>query len=222
MEYLNNRKLLVVFCGPSSAGKDTIASIVRAKLNGLDINFSYLDKYTTRQPREKFENELNFNLSEPSSNYSFLSKKDFISNKDIVLNYNLYGFKYGFSKEHLLDETFENYNLICIYGDLLTIDKFKWEVERKYDRNVILILINACQEDLIKRLIARKTISENEIGKRLRILTDQSDLIKYNVNNILSEFNLVIENGDGINIDTVSNQIVNYIYEYITNISNLV
>lgn len=191
-------RILYLLCGPSSSGKDTLASYAKHNLYLENLNFSYLDKYTTRK-RRAFEglDQLNSH-AEPSGNYEYFdTKKDMQSNKkDISLGYSIYDQYYAFSGEHLLSEIYEDKYLMCIYGRFENIHHVRRKVFFTFKRIPFSILLNAPPNDLEGRILRRHVLSESEKGKRVKEMRNQSKFIENNEAMINSGFDLIIENGD--------------------------
>lgn len=209
------KKTLTIFCGPSCTGKDTLLSELKIKFENQNVDIDFLDKYTTRSPRAG-ENEDPRKL-EPSSNYSFIDNPmDFVSNKDIVQKYTLYGHKYGFSKEHLLG----NFpNLACIYGDIRKIEKFRKSIENKYNRKTFSVLLNSDPISLENRLNRRHSLTAEEYRKRNEEMHRQIAFIQNNVAYIEDNFDLVIDNSNESAVNSVLNAVLENHFLYKTTIS---
>lgn len=185
---------MTIFCGPSCVGKDTVLSHLKLLFQHKDIDFDYLDKYTTRSPRAGENKNVDPRKLEPSSNYIFIEDPDeFNKHVDIIEHYALYKQKYGFSKKHLLS----NFpNLACIFGDLRKIAQFRKHVEEKYNRRTFAVLLLADIQALETRLDRRHTISAEEYKKRNKELRNQVGYIEQNPSKINNDFDLVIDNSD--------------------------
>jgi len=189
--------LLVTYCGPSSVGKDVVASHVRGRLKCHAVHSEYLRKYTTRHRRgESPPGVLSGGELEPSSNYVFLSEEQFDKSTDIFFRYNLYGFRYGFSQRGIRAQGSENALLQCINGRLEKIYSFRRSVYKVSRRLVFAILLVAPARDLYQRLILRHSLRAPEKAERHKVLAEQLDYIKANRQALEREFDLVVENGN--------------------------
>ena len=151
----NPKSTLVILCGPSAVGKDSIASRMRGRLDQLGIEANFPQKYTTRPKRKQEDTPIDGRWFEPSSQYEFLSDEEINRREDIVGKYDKYNHLYGFQKHDLSSEKKSDGLLICIYGDLDSLAEFRNSVEKKYNRDVFVALIHAPKEDLNTRLDTR-------------------------------------------------------------------
>lgn len=198
------RRVLVVFCGPSSVGKDTIASKVKGKLILSGARVEWLDKYTTRK-RRGAEGLLKGEDVEPSSNYTYLpDHESLVAHEDAVLRYSLYGFTYAFSNRHLASTDNGDRHLACIYGPLDQIEEFRQDVERKYLRAVFAILLTAPSRDLRSRLVKRHSLTVEEREARLKVLESQAEYIERHEQSLRKKYDLVRENGDRTAVEAVA------------------
>jgi len=187
-------KLLFILCGASASGKDTIASYAKQSLYFDRINYSYVNKYTTRKRRGHEGLNSSGSHSEPSGNYEYFEDKEkmYKEKNDVSLPYSIYEHYYGFSGSHLLSTENADKYLMCIYGRFEDIHRIREEVFFKYKRIPFSILITAPPENLEDRILRRHSMNENEHGE----MKKQSQFIQKNPELISSGFDLVIENGD--------------------------
>jgi guanylate kinase len=196
---------LIVFCGPSSVGKDVVASRVRRDLQerfGFDVDF--LDKYTTRRRRSSREttsreDRIPGSLYEPSSTYEFLTDDELQSSDDCFFPYRKYGkHLYAFSRNHLQSRAPEDRHLACILGALDRILAFKRAVERESNRHLFAVLLEAEVDELQARLDLRSTFSSEERERRREeIWKDVARIHKFKCEGKTSRssFDLTLYNG---------------------------
>jgi len=191
-------RILFLLCGPSGAGKDTLASYAKQSLYFERTAFSYVRKYTTRSRRGYEGSHSSGSYSEPSGNYEYFKDKgDMLRAKqDLSLGYSIYDHYYAFSGSHLISNEFNDRNLMCIYGRFENIHSVRSDVFFKHKRIPFSILITAPSEDLEGRILRRHSLSESEQGKRIKEMRRQLNFIKKNPELISSGFDIVIENGD--------------------------
>jgi hypothetical protein len=180
---------------------------VKGKLNLEGARVEWLDKYTTRK-RRGAEGLLKGEDVEPSSNYTYLpDHESLVAHEDAVLRYSLYGFTYAFSNRHLASTDGGDRNLACIYGPLDQIKEFRQDVERKYLRAVLAILLTAPSRDLRSRLVKRHSLTIEEREARLKVLESQAEYIEKHARRLRKEYDLVHDNGDTIPVEAVAEHI---------------
>lgn len=196
-------KILYVLCGASATGKDTIASDAKLNLYLDQINFSYVNKYTTRKRRGHEGSDFSGSLSEPSGNYEYFQDKEdmYKQKKDVSIPYSIYDHYYGFSGNHLSSDDVADKYLMCIYGRFENIHKIRKDIFFKYNRIPFSILITAPPENLEGRILRRHSMNESEHGKRIKEMRKQIQFIEKNPDLIKSGFDLIIENGNDHAVD---------------------
>ena len=138
-----NGQIVIIFTGPFGAGKDTI---VREILKDSSLSITKPSRYTTRKPREKEVDGID---------YHFVTKEKFeemIKNKEFfqweIVNQN--GFYYGTSFNNLQEIFDSKKNPLCVIG-FDEIDKLK-ESLRKENVNFVDIFVSPIsKEDLTKQ-----------------------------------------------------------------------
>lgn len=206
-------KILYLLCGPSTAGKDTLASYVRNSLYYDRVNYSYVSKYTTRQ-RRGFEGlNSSGSHSEPSGNYEYFKDKAemYREKDDVVLPYTIYDHYYGISGDHLASLDNHDKNLMAIYGRFEDIHDIKREIFYKYKRIPFAILITAPSDDLENRILRRHSMTENEQVSRIKEMKKQIRFIESNDDLISTGFDLKIVNSDSSTITSGCNQMAKFI-----------
>jgi len=146
-------KKLFVFSSPSGGGKSTI---VRAILNSYDC-FMLSVSATTREPRE---NEIN------GVHYNFVSKEKFqemIKNDELIEYEEIFGNFYGTPKSEVQKVSDNNK---CLIFDIDV--KGALAVKKLFSDDAMLIFITPpSMQELERRLLRRKSESEEEIKKRI-------------------------------------------------------
>lgn len=202
------KNTLVILCGPSAVGKDSIASRMRGRLDQLGIVANFPQKYTTRPKRMQEDTPIDGRWFEPSSQYEFLTDKEINRREDIVGKYEKYNHLYGFQKYDLDSEKRSNGLLICIYGDLDSLAKFRNSVEENYNRDVFVVLTHASKEDLNTRLDTRPGMLGDTIDVRKKeMLRDIARVkrVKFGANHI------TINNSNSDNPDEVTEKLLRII-----------
>lgn len=143
---------LYVVSGPSGAGKSTVCRIVRERLR---INLSI--SATSRAPRD---GEID------GEHYYFLSEAEFlqkINNNEFIEYANVHGNYYGTLKSEVESKLNKGEKVILeidVQGGL--------QVKKSFPEAKLIFFKTLNKEILAKRLINRKTESQEEIDKRLK------------------------------------------------------
>lgn len=144
---------LFIISGPSGAGKTTIA---KKLLSIKELNLKKLITYTTRKKRG---GEID------GKDYNFISKKEFMKNKDEFFEMEeVYGNYYGSKKDDM--------NSIINLGKniLLVIDvKGAINIKKRYPSSILIFISPENIDSLRNMLTSRKTDSESVIKNRLKI-----------------------------------------------------
>ncbi len=214
IKYYSSGKILYILCGPSSTGKDTLASHAKHNLYINRLIISYIDKYTTR-PRRGIEGiSISASHAEPSGNYQYFKDKDEMKKEknDLALSYSIDGHYYAFSGNHLLSNDLEDKTLVCIYGRFENIHDIRSKVFFKYKRIPFSILITAPSDDLEGRILRRHSISESEQAIKIKDMKRQVDFLRNNEDLITSGFDLIIENGDNNSVFLSQQRLTEFFY----------
>ena len=144
---------LIVFSGPSGAGKDTILNKIMGEKENLKLSVSH----TTRSPRE---GEIN------GKNYYFVSKQEFIKmiENGEMLEYATYcGNYYGTSAVKVQDELEKGNDVI------LEIEvQGARQIMKKVPEALSIFILPPSLSELKKRLKNRGTDSDEVINRRIK------------------------------------------------------
>lgn len=173
MERLGN---LFVVSAPSGAGKTTLCQRLKDVLN--DIRFSV--SYTTRSPREGEINNVHYTFVDEEEFRSMISEGEFIEWAEVHGNF------YGTSKKRVEDIISSGFDV------LLDIDvQGARKIKDYYPQSVLIFVLPPSIEALRKRLLGRRTESEDAIRKRINNAIDEiKEFVNYDyviINNILDE-----------------------------------
>ena len=159
----NRRPLLVVISGPSGVGKDTV--IQRMKERGVNMHF--VVTATTRPARP---NEVH------GRDYIFMSNDEFaqmIEDNELLEYAIVYGDYKGIPKQQVRDAMASGKDVI------MRIDVQGAATIRKLCPDALLIfLTTGTEEELVQRLIVRKT--ETPEGLKLRTATARKEMKRIN------------------------------------------
>jgi guanylate kinase len=144
---------LFVISAPSGAGKSTLCSRLLKKIPGLKLSVSY----TTRKPRSGEKNDVH---------YSFISEKKFkgmIERGEFAEWAAVHGNLYGTSLKRLKKLNKEGYDII------LDIDvRGASQLKQTCDNAVYIFILPPSMKTLQKRLVQRKSDSDDVIANRIR------------------------------------------------------
>lgn len=163
--------MIIVLCGASGSGKNTIIDHLRKK----NKTMKYVRSYCSRNPRQ-----------DDGNRYIYVSQQEFermIADNDFVEYTEYNGHYYGTPKEVFKDEN-------NIYLMDLTIDG-AMNLKKIY-LNVLIIYIYTDENTLIQRLKNRKTNKNEEIEKRMDIARKEYQ----NIYLVLKDIDLIINNSN--------------------------
>ena len=155
---LTNQPLLVVFSGPSGAGKDAVI----AKLKDSDCSIERIITVTTR-PRRASESD--------SVDYHFVSPQTFqkmIRGKKLLEWANVYGNWYGVPKE-VVKQALERGQDVMLRTDVQGAATIK----KTMPQAILIFLMPASMEELDTRLKQRHTESSLDLAVRTRIAEEE-------------------------------------------------
>lgn len=210
------KRTLIVFTGPSAAGKDVVASHCREELIARDVYCGYLKKYTSREERRS-ATEMGGRSYEPSIADTFLPGRNaFKKNPDIFFPYEKYGSSYGFSKEHLIEHAPYSTLLLCIFDDLERLGEFHQQVEKLSGRDVYVIHLNAPEEDLNIRQLKRKSLGAQDRQVRMEEMKRDLSRFRISLGRCRSYMDLILQNGNKDSLNTVTQKAVDGILAHLT------
>ena len=147
------KPLLLVFSGPSGAGKDSVLT----RMKELDIPLEFIVTVTTRprRPRER-----------DNVDYHFISEENFqkmLQEKELLEWANVYGNWYGVPKEPV-KQALEKGQDAMVKVDIQGVTTIK----KILPKAVFIFLIPPSMPELITRLRKRNTESKTELDLRLK------------------------------------------------------
>ncbi len=143
----------IVFCGPSGAGKSTL---LKRLMNEFPKSFAFSVSHTTRNPRAGEVNGKDYNFTTKEEMLEKIKAGDFLEHAQFSGNY------YGTSKQAVAD-VLKSGRICALDVDIQGVINLK-----KTDLNSIFIFVKPPSiEELEKRLLDRKTETEESLKKRL-------------------------------------------------------
>jgi guanylate kinase len=172
--------LLFVVSGPSGAGKDTLVDALRDRMPRVRYSVSA----TTRSPRQG---------EQEGQHYFFLDRKTFEEREADggFLEWREYnGNLYGTPRDYVQKTLADGYDLIMkpeVNGAL--------RIKEAYPDAVLIFLVPDKFSDLRRRLLARRTETNEEIARRLEIAREEMKFIR--------NFDYIVVNEEGRSEDAV-------------------
>ncbi|MBX5481822.1 MAG: guanylate kinase [Myxococcaceae bacterium] len=155
-----DRGLLLVLSAPSGAGKTTLAR--RLLADSPDAVFSV--SYTTRQPRGKEKDGVDYHFVDVQSFQDKIERGEFVEWAEV------HGHFYGSSRSVV--EQARAKNGIAVFD----IDVQGGQaIKRKYPEAVLVFILPPSMEELERRLRDRKTDSEETIRKRMLVARSEME-----------------------------------------------
>jgi guanylate kinase len=176
--------LLIVISGPSGVGKDSVINALKER--GLPLHF-----VVTATTRARRENETE------GKDYFFLSMEEFIRkiNAQEFIEYSFVYNDYKGIPRKQVQEAMKTGQDVIMRVDV----QGAATIQRLAPEALTIFLTTSTEEELVARLKARKTESQDELA--LRIATARQELKRVN------EYDYVIVNSDGCLDTTVDNVI---------------
>jgi len=145
--------VLVVFSGPSGAGKGTALAVAQKKHDGLKISVSA----TTRQPRVGEVDGVNYYFKTVAEFEKSVARGEFLEHKNVFGNY------YGTPKAPAIEQL-EKGNDVVLEIDV----EGAYEVKKVMPEAVLVFFTPASASETERRLRGRKTDSDDVIARRLQ------------------------------------------------------
>lgn len=172
--------LLIVISGPSGVGKDSVITLMKER----GAPFHFVVTATTRPARP---GEVH------GRDYYFLTNDDFAEmiDQDELLEYAIvYNDYKGIPKKQVRDALASGKDVV------MRIDvQGAATIKKLYPETLSIFLVTANEQEMVNRLIARK--SETSEGLKLRIATARQELKQ------IEDFDYVVVNGDSCLSETV-------------------
>lgn len=192
----NYMRILVIFAGPSSVGKDVVLGRIFYKAQKSGYRCEVLNKFTTREPR---------NVEGINNPFIFLSQKEFKlkqDNEQIGAYVYSYGYHYGVDLDHITSISPKKIVFTSLRTRNEAIELEEFAKSNGYD--VVKIFLNSDIESLKNRTLLRTMAGEEKQQRTEQILEDIC-VINSELDDYKKSFCLFLENGDDIAINTVSN-----------------
>ncbi len=157
--------LLIIFSGPSGVGKGTVRELF---FDREDLNLAYSISMTTRKPRE---GEVD------GKDYYFVSRERFeeaIANDELLEHAEFVGNYYG----TLISEVERLRNLGKNVLLEIEVQGARQVIERVPD-SLSIFLVPPSMEELARRIINRRTESQDVINERLEKASKEMDLMNH-------------------------------------------
>ena len=151
----NSRKgRLVVISAPSGTGKSTVCRIIGSREPDVALSVSY----TTRKPRGKEQDGVEYHFVSDATFDRMIAEGKFLEWAEVHAK------RYGSGRE-------ETETLISAGKDVLfDIDvQGGQQIKQAVEQVVLIFLLPPSIDELVRRLSKRKTESENEIRRRLKV-----------------------------------------------------
>ncbi len=167
-----NKAKLFVFSAPSGSGKTTIVKCVLSQHKDFVFSISA----TTRKPRNSEKNDVD---------YFFMSEDEFnekVAKDEFIEHEKVYDYHYGTLKE-FVDKNLEEGRSVVFEVDV----KGALSIKEKYPNSVLIFVAPPSIEELKKRLIGRKTETDEDLKKRIERATmelNYKDKFDYVISNI--------------------------------------
>lgn len=155
MRLSNSRKgRLVVISAPSGTGKSTVCRIIGSRDPGVALSVSY----TTRKPRGNEQDGVEYHFVGDAAFDRMIAEGKFLEWAEVHTK------RYGSGRE-------ETEKLVSAGQDVLfDIDvQGGWQIKQAVEQAVLIFLLPPSIDELVHRLSKRKTESEDEIRRRLKV-----------------------------------------------------
>ena len=181
---------LVVLSGFSGAGKGTVIKKLMKSYDGYVLSVSM----TTRQPRDGETDGVEYHFVSNEAFEDLLKKDGFLEHAGFVDHY------YGTPKAFVVD------NMAAGRDVLLEIEvQGAMQIKEAYPDAVLIFITTPSASVMAKRLIGRKTETEEQIDNRFKRAVEEAEHIKRydyivindGLDDCVSEVNRIVESGEG-------------------------
>ncbi|WP_425377005.1 guanylate kinase [Spiroplasma endosymbiont of Aleiodes alternator] len=147
---------LIILSGPSGVGK---GAIIAKLFDDKSLNLAYSVSMTTRKPRNKEQDGINYFFVDVSTFLNHVKGNDFLEYTNFIGNY------YGTSKSYVLNSQNQGYNVILE----IEVDGASQVLKNYEHRNDIMsiFIMPPSYQELEQRIRMRASESEAIIEKRL-------------------------------------------------------
>ena len=149
---MNRLGLLIVLSGPSGAGKGTIGAHIKRHIPNVRDSISV----TTRDPRPGEQEGVHYYFRTQEEYQHMIARGEFLETASVYCNY------YGTPKKPVLDMLTKGYDVLF---DIDTLGAK--QIKKAYPDAVTIFIMPPSMAELKKRLIERKTESEEALKRRL-------------------------------------------------------
>lgn len=157
------RGILIVLSGPSGVGKGTVCTVLRSRIRDLVYSISA----TTREARDKEVDGVNYFFKTRDQFERMIEQNDLLEWAEYVGNY------YGTPRKFVEDTLAEGKDVILeieVQGAM--------KVKQQFDEGVFIFLLPPSLYELQQRIKSRGTESAETIGHRLKVASDEMQLLK--------------------------------------------
>lgn len=181
---------LVVLSGFSGAGKGTVIKKLMQSYDGYVLSVSM----TTRKPRDGEKDGVEYHFVSNEAFEDLLKKDGFLEHAGFVDHY------YGTPKAFVVD------NMAAGRDVLLEIEvQGAMQIKKAFPDAVLIFITTPSAAVMAKRLIGRKTETEEQIDNRFKRAVEEAEhLVKYeyivindDLEDCVREVNRIVETGEG-------------------------
>lgn len=208
--------VIVVLSGPSAVGKDQMAMNCIDNLESCDISAECLTKHGTRRTKPG-EKPVNATHLDRTTYYSHKTLQDMRRSPEVFYTYQKYQHWYGFSSNQLNKETQPESPqiLFIVFGAVQKHKEFLLHLKRETTRKILSTLLTAEEQTLWLRQMIRTFFTNTERMIRIAEMRKDIDYIERHKEELLSQFDLVLDNGAYHSIGENQNKITRLIRTFL-------